>query len=96
MNQIKNDIKVYRKFNDIDFNNKLMKASCICYTFQINDYMTYIKYQIQDANLKDITYFDVISFRRLLHVSYYNSLGSIVNSLDNNEKVLKSTKILKI
>lgn len=96
MNQIKNDIKIYRKLNDYDFNNKLMKASCICYTLQVNDYITYIKYQIQDDNLKDITYFDVISFRRLLHVSYYNSIESIVSSLDNNEKVLKFPKIPKV
>ena len=92
-NLIKNDIIIFEKLKSENFRNIIFYANEVCKVLEINDEVTYIKYQICFDKLKEVTYDDITSFNRLSNISYYNTIEKLVLELRSKSKIITFPKI---
>lgn len=85
---LKKDLQLLRKMEDLNFRNNIESAYQCFVSLNIKSEILFIIYQIQLAQLENVTYEEMLSYHRLHDYEYFNS----INSIKNKEKVITFPK----
>lgn len=85
---LKKDLKLLKKMDDLKFRNNIESAYQCFISLNIKSEILFIIYQMQLAQLKNVTYEEILSYHRLHDSEYFNS----INSIKNKEKVITFPK----
>lgn len=85
---LKQDVQLLRKMDDLEFKKNIESAYQCFISLNIQSKILFIIYQIQLAQLRNVTYEEILSYHRLHDCDYFNS----INGIKNKEKVITFPK----
>lgn len=91
---LKRDLVTYSKLNNIEYIFRMNRALDIFVSLNISNMKDYYIYQNCINELKEITYEEIISYKRLADDEYFKSIEQLYLDLKNDDKVIHFPKVV--